>query len=42
MSGAVVGPLGYGAAMANFVLIAGARLGSWAWDDVVPYLRAAG
>ncbi|MFF7209705.1 alpha/beta fold hydrolase [Streptomyces sp. NPDC008238] len=28
--------------MANFVLIAGARLGSWAWDDVVPYLRAAG
>jgi pimeloyl-ACP methyl ester carboxylesterase len=28
--------------MANFVLVAGARLGSWAWDDVVPYLRAAG
>ncbi|MGC5038081.1 alpha/beta fold hydrolase [Streptomyces sp. DT190] len=28
--------------MANFVLIAGARLGSWAWDDVVPHLRAAG
>ncbi|MEU6240702.1 alpha/beta fold hydrolase [Streptomyces sp. NPDC047024] len=28
--------------MANFVLVAGARLGSWAWDDVVPHLRAAG
>ncbi|MDN3264695.1 alpha/beta hydrolase [Streptomyces sp. CSDS2] len=28
--------------MANFVLIAGARLGSWAWDDVVPHLRVAG
>ncbi|MEU3405220.1 alpha/beta hydrolase [Streptomyces sp. NPDC006670] len=28
--------------MTNFVLIAGARLGSWAWDDVVPHLRAAG
>lgn len=28
--------------MANFVLIAGARLGSWAWEDVVPHLRAAG
>ncbi|WP_435242034.1 alpha/beta fold hydrolase [Streptomyces cucumeris] len=28
--------------MANFVLVAGARLGSWAWDDVVPYLAAAG
>ncbi|MCP9211572.1 alpha/beta fold hydrolase [Streptomyces sp. NEAU-Y11] len=28
--------------MANFVLVAGARLGSWAWDDVVPYLGAAG
>ncbi|MFI8423515.1 alpha/beta fold hydrolase [Streptomyces sp. NPDC085479] len=28
--------------MANFVLVAGARLGSWAWDDVVPQLRAAG
>lgn len=28
--------------MANFVLIAGARLGAWAWDDVVPALRAAG
>ncbi|MFI7006824.1 alpha/beta fold hydrolase [Streptomyces sp. NPDC050145] len=27
--------------MANFVLVAGARLGAWAWDDVVPYLRAA-
>src|SRR4029078_9690414 len=28
--------------MPNFVLVAGARLGAWAWDDVVPYLRAAG
>jgi hypothetical protein len=28
--------------MANFVLTAGARLGAWAWDEVVPYLRAAG
>lgn len=28
--------------MANFVLVAGARLGSWAWDEVVPLLRAAG
>ncbi|MCH0563639.1 MULTISPECIES: alpha/beta fold hydrolase [unclassified Streptomyces] len=28
--------------MANFVLVAGAWLGSWAWDDVVPELRAAG
>ncbi|MFF8534382.1 alpha/beta fold hydrolase [Streptomyces sp. SAS_267] len=28
--------------MVNFVLVAGARLGAWAWDDVVPYLRAAG
>jgi pimeloyl-ACP methyl ester carboxylesterase len=28
--------------MAEFVLVAGARLGAWAWDDVVPYLRAAG
>ncbi|WP_405058570.1 alpha/beta hydrolase [Kribbella sp. NBC_01505] len=28
--------------MANFVLVAGARLGAWAWDDVVPQLRAAG
>nr|BFE77580.1 hypothetical protein GCM10020093_001810 [Planobispora longispora] len=33
--------LRYGAAMANFVLVAGARLGAWAWDEVVPYLRAA-
>jgi hypothetical protein len=32
----------YGAAMVNFVLVAGARLGSWAWDDVVPALRAGG
>ncbi|MFJ8474415.1 alpha/beta fold hydrolase [Kitasatospora sp. NPDC094011] len=28
--------------MVNFVLVAGARLGAWAWDDVVPHLRAAG
>ncbi|MBD0695497.1 alpha/beta fold hydrolase [Streptomyces sp. CBMA123] len=28
--------------MVNFVLVAGAWLGSWAWDDVVPELRAAG
>nr|WP_296064449.1 alpha/beta hydrolase [uncultured Actinoplanes sp.] len=28
--------------MAHFVLVAGARLGAWAWDDVVPHLRAAG
>ncbi|WP_405388679.1 alpha/beta hydrolase [Streptomyces sp. NBC_01102] len=28
--------------MANYVLAAGAWLGAWAWDDVVPELRAAG
>ncbi|MFG3557007.1 alpha/beta fold hydrolase [Micromonospora sp. NPDC047557] len=28
--------------MANVVLVAGAWLGSWAWDEVVPGLRAAG
>ncbi|MBV2153037.1 alpha/beta fold hydrolase [Kitasatospora sp. SUK 42] len=28
--------------MVNFVLVAGARLGAWAWDDVAPRLRAAG
>jgi pimeloyl-ACP methyl ester carboxylesterase len=28
--------------MANYVLVAGARLGAWAWDDVLPYLREAG
>jgi pimeloyl-ACP methyl ester carboxylesterase len=28
--------------MAEFVLVAGAWLGSWAWDEVVPALRAAG
>ncbi|WP_046505753.1 alpha/beta fold hydrolase [Streptomyces odonnellii] len=28
--------------MAEFVLAAGAWLGSWAWDEVVPELRAAG
>ena len=28
--------------MTDFVLVAGAWLGAWAWDDVVPELRAAG
>ncbi|MGC0420993.1 alpha/beta fold hydrolase [Embleya sp. AB8] len=28
--------------MTDLVLVAGAWLGSWAWDDVVPELRAAG
>ncbi|MFF7384396.1 alpha/beta fold hydrolase [Streptomyces griseoluteus] len=28
--------------MVNFVLVPGARLGAWAWDDVVPHLREAG
>ncbi|MEU7281727.1 alpha/beta hydrolase [Streptomyces sp. NPDC045431] len=28
--------------MVNFVLVAGAWLGSWAWDDVAPALREAG
>ncbi|MDJ0343482.1 alpha/beta hydrolase [Streptomyces sp. H10-C2] len=28
--------------MGEFVLVAGAWLGSWAWDEVVPQLRAAG
>ena len=28
--------------MTEFVLVAGARLGAWAWDEVVPELRAAG
>lgn len=28
--------------MTNFVLVAGAWLGSWAWDEVAPRLRAAG
>ncbi|MFF2656260.1 alpha/beta fold hydrolase [Kitasatospora sp. NPDC058032] len=28
--------------MTEFVLVAGAWLGAWAWDDVVPGLRAAG
>ncbi|WP_143665894.1 alpha/beta fold hydrolase, partial [Streptomyces griseus] len=28
--------------MTQFVLVAGAWLGSWAWRDVVPGLRAAG
>jgi pimeloyl-ACP methyl ester carboxylesterase len=28
--------------MAEFVLTAGAWLGSWAWDEVVPELRASG
>ncbi|WP_214107779.1 alpha/beta fold hydrolase [Acrocarpospora catenulata] len=28
--------------MSEFVLVAGAWLGAWAWDEVVPELRAAG
>ncbi|MGW4032534.1 alpha/beta fold hydrolase [Streptomyces sp. NPDC004838] len=28
--------------MSNFILVAGAWLGSWAWDAVVPTLREAG
>ncbi|MBD0734969.1 alpha/beta fold hydrolase [Streptomyces sp. CBMA29] len=28
--------------MAEFVLVSGAWLGAWAWDEVVPALRAAG
>ncbi|MFR0355414.1 alpha/beta fold hydrolase [Streptomyces sediminimaris] len=28
--------------MTEFVLVAGAKLGAWAWEDVVPGLRAAG
>ncbi|MER7795114.1 alpha/beta hydrolase [Streptomyces sp. NPDC097640] len=28
--------------MAEFVLVSGAWLGAWAWDEVVPELRAAG
>ncbi|MCM2579099.1 alpha/beta fold hydrolase [Streptomyces meridianus] len=28
--------------MTDYVLVAGAWLGAWAWDDVVPELRAAG
>lgn len=28
--------------MTDFVLVAGAWLGSWAWDEVAPRLRAAG
>ncbi|MFF9473444.1 alpha/beta fold hydrolase [Streptomyces roseolus] len=28
--------------MVNYVLVAGARLGAWAWDEVVPHLEAAG
>lgn len=28
--------------MANYVLVAGTRLGAWAWDEVVPHLTAAG
>ncbi|AUA16064.1 Alpha/beta hydrolase family protein [Streptomyces malaysiensis subsp. malaysiensis] len=38
----VVGPPRYLADMTQFVLVAGAWLGSWAWDEVVPELRAAG
>lgn len=28
--------------MTEFVLVAGAKLGAWAWDEVVPELRSAG
>ncbi|MFI9761744.1 alpha/beta fold hydrolase [Streptomyces sp. NPDC051963] len=28
--------------MTEFILVAGAKLGAWAWDEVVPELRAAG
>ncbi|WP_369174664.1 alpha/beta fold hydrolase [Streptomyces sp. R28] len=28
--------------MTNYILVAGAKLGAWAWDEVVPELRAAG
>ncbi|KOT95011.1 esterase [Streptomyces sp. NRRL F-5755] len=28
--------------MVNYVLVAGAWLGAWVWDEVVPLLRAAG
>ncbi|MBC9724843.1 alpha/beta fold hydrolase [Streptomyces sp. TRM68367] len=28
--------------MTDFVLVAGARLGAWAWDEVAAHLRAAG
>lgn len=38
----IVGPFRYVCLMAEFVLVAGAWLGSWAWDEVVPQLRAAG
>ncbi|GAA1911706.1 alpha/beta fold hydrolase [Streptomyces sodiiphilus] len=41
MRGVVSGP-SYSVAMSNFVLVAGAWLGSWAWDEVVPTLREAG
>ena len=41
-SGCGVGALGYVAGMTNFVLVAGARLGAWAWDEVRAELRAAG
>lgn len=32
----------YLAAMAEFVLVPGAWLGAWAWDEIVPHLRSAG
>ncbi|AGK75273.1 Esterase [Streptomyces microflavus DSM 40593] len=41
-AGGTVRPLRYVAAMTNFVLVAGAWLGSWAWNDVLPDLRADG
>ena len=39
---AVVSGVRYGAGMTRFVLVAGARLGAWAWDEVAAELRAAG
>ena len=36
------GSFGYIATMADFLLVAGAWLGSWAWDEVVPELHTAG
>lgn len=40
--GAVVRPVHYGAGMTDFVLVAGAWLGAWAWDEVAAELRSAG
>lgn len=41
-SGGIVSAFGYVAGMTNFVLVAGAWLGAWAWDEVAAELRAAG